>query len=379
MTNLLEYQAKALFREVGIPILPSQRIDNPADLKRLDLPYPLVLKSQVRAGGRGKLGGVRFVDNTIDAIAAARAIFNLPIHGERPQVLLAEARYNPDRELFVAVAIDFQLQRPVLLGSPEGGIEMETVLERMEQVVVEDDFSPYYGRRLALKMGLQGAQMQAVSDIVARLYQLLVAKDLNSVEINPLGLNADGSVVALDGKIQVNDSAIARHPELAAIAPERAAHPFPESLYPFDWSQASGNIGIIGNCLSLSLAAWDLLATAGSEVGKVWIVSLTDEETAVAETLRQTFQEAIVNKHIDVVLVNILSAPERTKLVAKAIAETLAATNAQTQWVIRLADRDPSEIARQLETSSLAWTDDLDEAIAMAVSRSQSPTLDGSQ
>ena len=90
--DLLEYQAKALFREMGIPILPSQRIDHCRDLKGLKIPYPVVLKSQVYTGGRGKAGGVKFVENTIDAVAVAQAIFNLPIMGQYPEVLLAEAK-----------------------------------------------------------------------------------------------------------------------------------------------------------------------------------------------------------------------------------------------------------------------------------------------
>lgn len=98
--ELLEYQAKELFNQVGIPILPSQAIANPSQIKRLQIPYPVVLKSQVRAGGRGKAGGVRFAENTIDAIAAAHAIFSLPIGGEFPEVLLAEARYRAKEEFF---------------------------------------------------------------------------------------------------------------------------------------------------------------------------------------------------------------------------------------------------------------------------------------
>ena len=92
--DLLEYQAKALFSEMGIPVLPSQRIDYPKDLKRLKIPYPVVLKSQVHTGERSTLGGIKFVENTIDAVAAAQTIFNLPIKDEYPVVLLAEAKYN---------------------------------------------------------------------------------------------------------------------------------------------------------------------------------------------------------------------------------------------------------------------------------------------
>ena len=114
--DLLEYQAKELFRDMGIPVLPSQRIERPKDIKALTLPYPLVLKSQVYIGGRGRVGGVRFVENTIDAIAAAQTIFNLPIMGEYPKLLLAEAKYDVERELYLAVTLNRSMRRPVLLG-----------------------------------------------------------------------------------------------------------------------------------------------------------------------------------------------------------------------------------------------------------------------
>ena len=123
--DLLEYQAKELFREVGIPVLPSQRIDHPRDLKSLAISYPVVLKSQVPTGGRGRAGGIRFVENTIDAIASARSIFNLSILGQYPEVLLAEVRYDAEQELFLAVILDYALGRPVLLGSSHGGVNVE--------------------------------------------------------------------------------------------------------------------------------------------------------------------------------------------------------------------------------------------------------------
>ena len=115
--DLLEYQAKELFHEMGIPVLPSQRIDRPRDLKGLELPYPIVLKSQVYMGGRGRVGGVRFVENTIDAVAVAQIIFNLPIMGEYPKALLAEAKYDVQQELYLAVVLNRSIRRPVLLGS----------------------------------------------------------------------------------------------------------------------------------------------------------------------------------------------------------------------------------------------------------------------
>jgi succinyl-CoA synthetase beta subunit len=215
--DLLEYQAKELFREVGIPVLPSQRIDHPRDLKRLEIPYPVVLKSQVPTGGRARAGGIRFVENTIDAIAAARAVFNLSILGQYPQVLLAESRYDAEQEFFLAVILDYSLGRPVLLGSPQGGINVEAVIEKMQRVVVEQEFSPFYARRLALKMGLQGNLIEVVSGIIQKMYQLFVQKDLDLIEINPLAINSTGEAMALDGKISANDYAIGRHGELATL------------------------------------------------------------------------------------------------------------------------------------------------------------------
>ncbi len=216
--DLLEYQAKTLFQEMGIPILPSQRIDHPSDIKGLQLPYPVVLKSQVRAGGRGRAGGVRFVENTIDAIASARTIFSLPILGEYPKVLLAEAKYDADRELYLAVVLDAIVQRPVLLGSSQGGIDIEAVIQNLQQVVVEQEFSPFYARRLAIKMGLQGTLIRSVGDIFEKMYNLFIEKDLDLVEINPLGISSTNEVMALDGKIVVNDNALGRHQDIPALA-----------------------------------------------------------------------------------------------------------------------------------------------------------------
>ncbi|NEO26228.1 MAG: succinate--CoA ligase subunit beta, partial [Kamptonema sp. SIO4C4] len=169
--DLLEYQAKELFREVGIPVLPSQPIADSREIKQLRVSYPIVLKSQVRSGGRAKAGGIRFAENTIDAIAAAQTILNLPISGEYPQLLLVEARYEVQREIFLAIVLDYQLNHPILLGSACGGIQVEDLLKNMHKVVIDEDFSPFYARRLAIQMGLQGDMIRTISDIVQKMFQ----------------------------------------------------------------------------------------------------------------------------------------------------------------------------------------------------------------
>jgi succinyl-CoA synthetase beta subunit len=120
-----------------------------------------------------------------------------------PEVLLAETKYDADREFYLAVVLDAAARRPLLLGSFQGGIDVESAPELLQQVVVEQEFSPFYARRLSLKMGLQGTLIQSVSSIVEKMYQLFVQKDLDLVEINPLGVSSTGE---LDGTRWEGDS-----------------------------------------------------------------------------------------------------------------------------------------------------------------------------
>lgn len=406
--DLLEYQAKELFREMGIPVLPSQRIDHPRELRGLQIPYPVVLKSQVRAGGRGMAGGIRFAENTIDAIAAARTIFNLPILGEYPQVLLAEAKYNADREFYLAVVLDYTARRPVLLGSPQGGMDVEIVTSRMQQVVVDQDFSPYYARRLAIKMGLQGALIAAVSTIIEKMYQLFIQKDLDGLEINPLGVSATGEVMALDGKVTVNDAALGRHPELIAQLtqmPQRTlARVQSPQLMSLHCTNREGNIGILCNGTALGMAMVDLVQQAGGKPNLCLIASGTTRwdirPTSVQEQLKQGLEQLSQNPHIKVVLVNILGSPPSAEEVAAVIvdyvqcqvSETVGvgAKTTQTQrerggerrptflqtrqihFVVRLVGEEIAQTQEHSTALLIHWIDNLDDAVAMAVSLAKS-------
>jgi succinyl-CoA synthetase beta subunit len=289
--DLLEYQAKELFREVGIPVLPSQRIDRPTDLKALRIPYPVVLKSQVSVGNRGKAGGIRFVENTIDAIAAARTIFNLPISGEYPKVLLAEAKYNTSQEFYLAIVIDRLACRPVLLGSSDGGMNINTILDRIEQVVVYEEFSSFYARRLALKMGLQGD---------------LQAQDLDLVEINPVGVDRNGAVMALDGKISVNRHAVGRHPNLQTWQVVDTVRNRLRTLSPLFTD--AGNISILCSGNGLALAMLDGIAQGGGQVAQCIVVdpACHEEMQLALDRLGIYNRDRSDSSTIDVLLVNLV-------------------------------------------------------------------------
>jgi succinyl-CoA synthetase beta subunit len=358
--DLLEYQAKELFREVGIPVLPSQTIANPRELKRLQIRYPVVLKSQVRVGGRGKAGGIRFVANTIDAIAAARTIFNLSILGEYPEFILAESRYNTEREFFLAIVLDYKLQRPVLLGSAQGGMNVASILENLQQVVVESEFSPFYARHLTLKMGLKGELIQSVSGIIEKMYRLFWEKDLDLIEINPLGMSATGELMALDGKITLNDYALARHPEVltltasshsnqnesrtsatqlgvktgllankthdrqAYLSQIKSPESYPQDKQPewLDWQEKKGNIAIICNSLDLALLSWDLICQEKGKPACCVVIS----EAKLYENLQEVLAKLLEWQGLKVVLVNILAEPQINQNIAQFFANYLQPT-----------------------------------------------------
>jgi succinyl-CoA synthetase beta subunit len=344
--DLLEYQVKEWFGKMGIPVLPSQRIDHPTDLKRLKIRYPIVLKSQVHADERAKAGGVRIVETTIDAIAAAQNIFNLPIWGELPEVLLAESKYDAKDEFYLAVVLDTALCRPVLLGCKESDIDWESPGEKMQYVVVEQEFSPFYARRLGLKMGLQGALMQSVSDIVEKMYQLFVQKDLDLVEINPLAVSTAGQVMALNGKIRVNPRAINRHPEIAQMAAKIANRNkisrTNNILGDGNGLGVYGKIGILANGTGSLLTTLDAVFNAGGKPG----LSFNLRHSFLTDTTPNTFCDRLAtglrnlasDKSIQVILINFLG--------------TIPDVSQMRQVVANFIQVDPQELKSPLSTTS---------------------------
>jgi succinyl-CoA synthetase beta subunit len=370
VVELLEYQAKELFREVGIPVLPSQTIAQASDIKQLKLSYPIVLKSQVRAGGRGKSGGVRFVANTIDAIAAARHIFNLSIVGEFPKVLLAEAKYDAQKELYLAVVLDYTAKRPVLLGSAYGGIDVETLVKNIHQVVVDGEFCPFYARRLMVKMGLTGETINSVSAIVEKMYALFVEKDLDLVEINPLGVSATGKVMALDGKITVNDYALGRHLELVSLA-ELEQSPQPSQI---PWLSQGSNIGVICHGSSLAMATIDSLNSYQAEPSRCFILDPATPKAA-AQQMQMALQELSQIKSIQVVLLNLLGDEETNELLAQKIISHLENTPASSVlMVIYLGGVSNFSNRDRLSALPVHLVDSLSEAVTKTVDLSDVQT-----
>jgi succinyl-CoA synthetase beta subunit len=377
--DLLEYQSKELFRQMGIPILPSQRIAHPRELKGLKIPYPVVLKSQVYSSGRAKAGGIRFVENTIDAIAAAQTIFNLSIGEQYPEVVLAEAKYSTERELYLAIVLDRSARRPVLLGSQEGGIEIEPLLNHMQKIVIEEEFSPYYARRLALKMGLQGALIQSVSSIVEKMYRLFVQKDLDLIEINPLAVNSNGDLMALDGKAIVNDEAINRHDDLALLQAKKSNSSAKHLTYQFHLPDLGGNIAILCNGTGLTMATLDLVHQArgkpatflniGGEFHAAWT------PTTLPARLEQGLELMLNKRGIKVILINIVGSVLSCSQIAETLVTYLQRQSRRGHYipalVVRLLGENEVGAKEVLNTIEIPLMESLDDAIALAIKHSK--------
>jgi succinyl-CoA synthetase beta subunit len=357
-------------------------------------------------GGRGKVGGVRFVANTIDAIAAAQMIFGLPILGEYPEVVLAEAKYNATREFYLSVILDRSVRRPVLLGSQQGGMAVESALQEIQHVTVDQEFSPFYARRLAVQMGLQGVLIQTVSAIIEKMYRLFMRKDLDCVEINPLGISANGDVMALDGKVTVNENALDRHPDLAEMvskitnrvtnkqikakleAARRITTPDSPLLV-----ELEGNIGIICNGAGLTMATLDLVSQAGGHPacylnlgGEThhYFPSTTQESGDVLDEDADSFAYGHLERglkwirqlpDIQVILINIfgsfLSCDRVATIIQTHLQRQPIRSDQALSFVIRFVG-DEAEPARQrLADSPVILVKSLDDAVAQAVAAAQ--------
>lgn len=376
--ELLEYQAKELFRQVGIPVLPSQRINQPRDLRGLTIPYPVVLKSQVYTGQRAKAGGIRFVGNTIDAMAVAQTIFHLPIMGKYPEVLLAEAKYDADREFYLAVVLDSSSRRPVLLGSQRGGEEVESQINQIQQVIVEHEFSPFYARRLTLKMGLKGSLIQSVSAIVEKMYDLFIRQDLDLVEINPLGVSASGALMALDGKVTVNDAAFGRHPHLEPLVFQPLTYPgvpsFTAPVWGLNLVELEGNIGVLCNGAGLAMTTVDLIHKArGKSAGFVDVGTEYGQGSSfvpLQKRIEQGLDRLQQISGLRVILVNIIGSFIDCAQVAEIISHSLnthSFTRPAPPIVVRLLGEQFDQAQALLGSMDIPVLDCLDEAIGEAI------------
>ncbi|MCG5513464.1 ADP-forming succinate--CoA ligase subunit beta [Ectothiorhodospira shaposhnikovii] len=348
--NLHEFQAKGLFRDYRIPVPSGVSIEGLDDLD--DAMNTLggdawVVKAQVHAGGRGKAGGVRLVRGRDALKAAAEDLLGttLVTHQTGPaglpvNTLLIESLTDIRRELYLGLLVDRATRRVAIMASAAGGMDIEEVAastpEKLLTLFVDPvaGIMPYQGRRVAFALGLEGRQVNEFVALLTRLYTLFIEADASLIEINPLVVTGEGGLVALDGKINLDDNALYRHPALAALrdASQEDAREARAREHELNYVRLDGNIGCMVNGAGLAMATMDLIKLHGGEPAN--FLDVGGGTTAARVT--EAFKLILSDDSVKAVFVNIFGGIVRCDLIAEGIIAAVKEVHVGVPVVVRL-------------------------------------------
>ncbi len=368
--KLHEYQAAQILADYGIPIPAGDVASTSAEAKAIAkrLGGRVVVKAQVHAGGRGKAGGVKLVDDPDAAEAAAAAMLgrNLVTHqtsaGGVPvrRVLVAEAT-EIVTELYLGIVVDGEARAPVVMASKAGGMEIEEVAatspESIIRVVTDPVYGlwPYQARDLAIKLDLPAALVRSAADLILKLNRLFIDNDCSLAEINPLAVTADERVVAVDAKLSIDDDALFRHADLVQLADpeqveilERRAHSAGLSYVKLE----GGAVGCMVNGAGLAMATMDIVKSAGADPANFLDVGGGANEEKVTQAIAIMLSDPQVER----VLVNIFGGILRCDVAARGIVAAYQQSERRPPLVVRILGTNVDEGKAVLAESGLAIT-----------------------
>lgn len=365
--NLHEYQAKTLFRDYGMPTptgITAKTSEETAEATEFLSTDKVVVKAQVHAGGRGKAGGVKLVNTADEARQVAGTLlgtnlvtFQTDAKGQPVNTLLVEETCNIDRELYLGAVLDRSSRRITIMASTEGGMNIEEVAEKTPEKILKAQINPitgvmpYQGRDLAFALGLEGAQIKQFVQIIIGLGKLFVEKDLSLVEINPLVVTQEGHLLCLDGKINIDDSALFRHPELTEL--QDTSQEDERELRAAEWElnyvALDGNIGCMVNGAGLAMGTMDIIKLQGGDPANFLDVGGTATAERVAEALKIILSDSKVKG----ILVNIFGGIVRCDLIAEGIIAAVREVNIDVPVVVRLEGNHAAEGTLLLDNSGL--------------------------
>lgn len=363
--DLYEYEAKRIFAEYGITVPPSVRVTKPAELRKVHFGYPLTLKCQVLSGGRGKAGGIQFAKDLKEGEALAEKLLAMTIKGSKTESILVEPKVSIAREMYMAVTLDRASGCPVFIAASEGGIEIESN-ENIITSIVQYPFQPFMGRELARRMGLEGALLNKVGDVAAKLFKCFEELDLDLAEINPLIVTGGGEVLALDGKMTVNDDSMPRQKRFAGWA-EKHMTDLPErerqsKKLGLNLVELDGNIGIMCNGAGMTMATMDMVKNFGGQPGNFLDAgggSDSEKTLAGLEIIHD-------NPNVKVILLNILGGITACDEVAIALVEFMK-RHPQRKMIVRLRGNNQDIAEKMLAESGTKLYPDLEDAVKAAV------------
>ncbi len=340
--DLLEYQGKHYFARYGVPVSDGEAAEDveTAVTAAERIGYPVVVKAQVRVGGRGKAGGVRVARSTEEARAAAEAILGLDIKGHIVQRVWVEQATDIAKEYYASFTLDRTAKSHLCMLSARGGVDIEQVAEESPEAIVRLEIDPLDGidadgaRRLAQQAGIDTQAIDGVAGVLVSLYRCYEEGDADLVEINPLVLTTDGRVHALDAKVTLDDSAAFRHPEwevwrdLNALEPrERLAREKGLQYVGLD-----GTVGIIANGAGLAMSTCDVVKQVGGEPANFLDIG----GGANAEVMASALEVITTDEKVRSIFVNVFGGITRGEEVAKGIVQALERVHIDAPIVVRL-------------------------------------------
>ena len=365
-----EYQASQLLADHGVPVPRGEVAATAEEARRIaaDIGGKVVVKAQIHAGGRGKGGGVKLVGSPEDAAAAAAGMLGRALVTPQTspegivvrQVMVAEAT-DIARELYLAIVVDGEDGVPVAMASTEGGVEIEVVAETNPEKIVQVagdpilGLTPYRARALARQLDLPDKLIRPAADLIGRLYRLFVEKDCTLVEINPLVITSEGQIVALDAKINLEDDALFRHPELAHLHDPKQDDPEELRAAQAGLSYVKlegGRVGCMVNGAGLAMATMDITRWAGAEPANFLDVGGSASEEAIAEA----FRIIVSDPEVEAVLVNLFGGIVRTDAAAKGIVSAAKETGSDLPIVVAMRGTNSEEGLSILGESDLNIT-----------------------
>lgn len=361
-----EYQAKELFSRYEIPIPRGKMVDSVegAEAVGRELGLPVVVKAQIHAGGRGKGGGVKLARSAEDLRKIAGSILGMKLvtHQTGPEgrivaKLLVEEGLDIKKELYLSVVLDRATSLPTVLCSSEGGVEIEKVAEETPEKIVRTVIDPaagvlpFHGRKLGYGIGLDASLHGQLASFLTKLYRLYQNEDCSLLEINPLIVTGDGRLLALDGKINLDDSALYRHPDIQAMRDLSEEDPLEiaASKHDLNYIKLDGTVGCMVNGAGLAMATMDIIKYYGAEPANFLDVG----GGASADRVAAAFEILMSDTAVKAVLINIFGGIVRCDRVAQGVIDAYRKVGCTLPMVVRLEGTNAKEGGALLQSSGI--------------------------
>jgi len=365
-----EFQAKSILAKYGVPVPIGEVVETAADAAQVATRLGggvSVVKAQIHAGGRGKGGGVKVVKSADEARQMAEQILGMTLvthqtgpRGQRVGRVLVEQGLKIKRELYLGIVLDRSTEKPVLMVSQEGGVEIEKVAEETPDRIFREYINPavglagYQTRKLAFALGLEGPQIAQASKFMAAVWDAFRATDASLVEINPLIVTEDGALLALDAKMTFDDNALYRHAEIKAMRDFAEEDPLEieASKYSLNYIKLDGTIGCMVNGAGLAMATMDIIKLAGGEPANFLDVG----GGANAEQIKNAFRILMSDKAVKAVLINIFGGILRCDVLAEGVIAAVRDLGVPVPIVIRMEGTNVEQGKQMLRDSGLNFT-----------------------